>query len=82
MNNKIDKLHIYFEGEESEYIRKVSQKTGWSADYVAHFLIRNIMAMEQTTEIELKDDVLPNNSVRPGTAPIKFRKKLRMQMKT
>ncbi len=82
MSAKIDnKAHVFFQGTQGEYLRNVANTTGWSVDYVAHFLIGNIKSMEQTIEIELKDDVIPANPEKPNTKPVRFRKKLRMQMK-
>lgn len=82
MSLKIDKAHVFFQGTEGQYLRDIANKTGWSVDYVAHFFIRNIKSMEQIIEIELKDEILPANPEKPGTKPVRFRKKLRMQLRT
>lgn len=70
--------HVNFDTDTSAYLRDLANKTGWSVNYIANFLVRMMQAVEITTDVTLKSDVLPGKDGKP---PVRFRKLLRMKIK-
>jgi hypothetical protein len=71
--------HVNFDSDTSQYLRSLADRTGWSVNYIANFLIRMMQAVEVTTDVSLKSDTLPGKD---GKKPVRFRKLLRMKIKS
>jgi hypothetical protein len=72
------KEHLWFDPDNSEYLRSVANRTGKSITRVANELIRMIGKMEERTEITLKETELHTKNGRPA---IKFKKGMQISIK-
>lgn len=72
------KEHIWFDLDNSEFLRDLANKQDISITKVANKLIRMISKMEITEAIELKETELHSNN---GAPPIRFKKKMEIRIK-
>jgi len=70
--------HVNFDDDTSEYLKKISDKTGWSVCYVANQLVRMMEQMEIETSLTLKTDTLIGKEGRPI---IKYKPRFRIAIK-
>lgn len=72
------KAHIDFEEDVSDFLSRISIKTGFSKPMAAHMLMRLIEKAEVTIDLTLKDNAQINSL--EGKPPVKFKKRINLKI--
>ena len=79
MSKNLSRVHIDCDEENTDFIGRIRQQTGWSNLYIGNKLLSMIKSAEITIEATIaKGSEL---SSRIGGQPVKFKNKIRMQIK-
>ncbi len=79
MAKNINRVHVDFDTDVSEFILRMVNATGYSAARCANILMRNIMSAEVETTVKMKSETpLP---VKEGGQPVRFKKMTEIRIK-